>query len=188
VLSHGATEWRVVGFSSDERRSRVRLKRRGGGEYGLQPDAWVLVEFANGQRTLLLAEVDIGRKNNPRIDQRFEDYGTLLGDRLEDLKKRYGVNNALALFIEPDAREGGRLRARAVDVLRRTSHTTRPYFLFWNRDAWFSEEQHKRRQRAPGDTWRVREWTVRVLREPAEILSNCPVVGLNGKERLLLQG
>ena len=188
VLSHGATEWRVVGFTSDERRLRLRLKRRGGTEYGLQPDAWVLVEFANGQRTLLLVEVDIGRKNNPRIDQRFEDYGMVLSSRLEDLKKRYGVNNAIALFVEPDAGEAARLRARAVGVLRQATYAPRPYFLFWNRDEWFVEEHHERRQRTAGSTWRVRDWTVRVLRDPAEILTSCLVTGLNGKARPLLRG
>lgn len=182
VLELGARDWRVAGYSSDERRARVQLKLAGK-PYGLQPDAWVLAEFSGGQRALLLVEMDIARRENARLDQRFLAYGTLLSTRLEDLKKRYNVNNVLTLFVEPNAAEVARVRGRAIEVVRQQGFSPRPYFVFWNREAWFEERRFARRQQD-----RERTWAVRVLRDPAEVLASAPVTGMSGKQRVLFQG
>lgn len=186
VLELGARDWRVAGYSSDERRARVQLKLAGK-PYGLQPDAWVLAEFPDGQRALLLVEMDIARRENARLDQRFLAYGTLLTTRLDDLKKRYDVNNAIVVFVEPSAGEVERVRGRALKVVREAGISPRPYFVFWNREAWFEEQQLVRRQQAGRDGMRERTWIVRVLRDPAEVLAGAPVTGMSGKQRALFQ-
>ncbi len=187
VLELGARDWRVAGYNSDERRARVQLKLAGKA-YGLQPDAWVLAEFPDGQRALLLVEMDIARRENARLDQRFLAYGTLLSTRLEDLKKRYGVNNVIALFVEPSDDEVARVRGRAIEVVREAKFSPRPYFVFWNRGAWFEEQQLARRHLAGRNGVRERTWTVRVLRDPAEVLANALVTGMSGRQRPLFQG
>ena len=84
----------------------------------------------------LLGDLALARKNNERIDFRFEAYTTHLIHNGAILRARECVNNVVVVFVAPSAGEVERLRSRAAPILRRWSRRERPLFLFWNQDRW----------------------------------------------------
>lgn len=207
VLELGGNPWRVEHFASDEHRARFRLdlpavdvpvagpvgqvRVVGGEQRGLQPDARVLIRFPSGQRTLFLFDLDLERRANARTDTRTLAYHVLLSRHMDELKRTFAVNNVVVVFVATGERAIEHLRLRALHVVRSARSvaglTPQPLFLFWNRQTWVSTETLHRRQGVGTPRERERVWSVSVLRDPRDILSEVAIKTLSGKPRHLIQ-
>jgi hypothetical protein len=188
ILELGGHPWTVESFRCDERSERSRLSvRLDGRAVTVQPDAWATLSFPNGQQALYLFEVDLARKNNERIDSRFEAYASYLVGHAGTLRAREAVNNVVVVFVAPGAAEVERLRARATPILRRWSRRERPLFLFWNQESWHETQELARRQDTGAPEATRRTWSVQVLRAPHAILREPSLSTIHGDRRGLVQ-
>ena len=135
----------------------------------------------------LLGDLALARKNNERIDFRFEAYTTHLIHNGAILRARECVNNVVVVFVAPSAGEVERLRSRAAPILRRWSRRERPLFLFWNQDRWHETQELIRRQDAGTREATHRTWLVQVLRAPRAILQEPSLSTIHGDRRGLVQ-
>lgn len=184
ILELGASPWTVESFRCDERsdRSRFRVRLDAGGEHTVQPDAWVTVGYPNGQQALYLFELDLARKNNERLDTRFDCYATYLTRHGAALRNRERANNVVVVFVAPNEPEVLRLMERATPILARWSRRERPLFLFWNLEDWYETKQRRRISAGTEKTWAVRE-----LCQPKSILARPTLTNIGGDERFLVQ-
>jgi hypothetical protein len=164
---------------------RIPVERPDGRLGAMYPDATAVFRFPRTeQRTLYLFEYDLARKNEDRLARRFRAYQDHLTRRLEELRRAHQVNNAVAVFIAPNTDAVVGLMRLAQAVLER-SRRARPLFLFWNAEDWWQEIELERRQSRLHAT--KRKWTVRVLRDPAQILAEESLGSLDVPARRLVQ-
>jgi len=163
----------IPAYDADGRRTRF------------YPDATTIFGFpATGQETLYLFEFDLASKNSARLARRFRAYQTYLTTRADELRRRYRVNGIVVVFIGPTADDVVallRLAQQTMEVSRRA----RPLFLFWNAEDWWTSVELSRRQKRTDPE--ERRWTVRVLRDPAEILAEDSLGSLDVPARKLVQ-
>jgi hypothetical protein len=189
ILDLGGQDWTLARFRSDERRERFRAALGDGREVPVQPDAWATIRHRDGQQTLYLFEVDLASKNNARTEDRCAAYALHLTRELDRLKKREGVNNAVAVFVEPDEDQIKRMLTVSIRTFATLglSRRSAPLFLFWNMEDWFEPKEFTRRQHVGTAAERTRRWTVPWLRSPREILTEPSLANVRGESRLLVQ-
>lgn len=163
----------IPAYDADGRRTRF------------YPDATAIFRFpATGQETLYLFEFDLAPKNTARLARRFQAYQTYLTTRADELRRRYRVNGVVVVFIGPTHDDVVGLLRLAQQTLQ-ASRRARPLFLFWNAEDWWTSVELRRRQKRTDPE--ERRWTVRVLRDPADILAEEALGSLGVPARKLVQ-
>lgn len=178
VLTLGQGPWRMLEFRAEERNPgavvKVRAKDR---ILTAWPDAMALVESAGGagvprRRTRYLFEIDLTRKNNQRIEDRFAVYGAYLVDKARSRPAAPQAGTALerwaAVFVVPEEGEIERFLEIAARVLSAWRPQERPVFLFWNLEDWYDD--------ASG-----------ALVSPAAILKHSRLTTVDGTSRRLVE-
>lgn len=178
VLTLGQGPWKLVEFRAEERNPgavvKVRAKDR---ILTAWPDAMALVESRGGtatprRRARYLFEIDLTRKNNQRVEDRFMVYGTYLADKSRSRATSPQVGGAaerwLAVFAIAGESEVERFIEIAGKVLSAWRPPERPVFLFWNVEDWYEQSSA-------------------MLLPPATILKHALLTTVDGASRRLVE-
>jgi len=176
VLTLGQRGWRLVDFRAEDRDPsacvRVRLKNR---VHTAWPDASAVVETGTegaGQRrrARYLFEIDLTRKSNQRVRERFAVYAQYLSEQRRQADAvRSPISPTLVVFAVSSESEIERFLEHASDALAEARIREAPSFLFWNLADWFVSGSQ-------GE-----------LRAPAEILESRNLSTLDGDSRRLIE-
>lgn len=167
VLTLGQSGWRLVDFKSEDRdpSACVRVRHRGR-NLTAWPDASAVAEAPGGKgtrRLRYLFEIDLTRKSNPRLSDRFAAYAAYAAAaRQGSVPATHGI-----VFAVPGEREIERFIRLAAEAVAAERPGSAPPFLFWNLDDWYA---------APGD-----------LRSPSAIVGAKALSTLTGDSRRLIE-
>jgi len=195
ILELATKRWQLLEFIPDEERDQSRkLETLVNGEpTGFWPDASALIRFPDDtkdpgdQQTLYLFELDLARRSNARMRDRFLAYANHSRDRRQELaglrkdKKTVPYNNVVTVFIAPTAIDRKRHRNLANQSLR-TWSGKRPLFLFWSYEDWWDQLELSTTRDGQERTWKVP-----VLRKPERILDRDTIQTLGGDNRRLVE-
>lgn len=178
VLTLGQGPWKLIEFRAEERNPgavvKVRAKDR---VLTAWPDAMALVESeaspsAPRRRTRYLFEIDLTRKNNHRVEDRFMVYGTHLADKSRSRPASPQTGSAterwLAVFAVAGEGEVERFIEIAGKVVSAWRPPERPVFLFWNLEDWYEQSGG-------------------ALLPPATILKHARLTTVDGASRRLIE-
>ncbi len=182
ILAVGCTGTpEMTTFLRDQTHPDLRVSVRLPGESRrttIQPDAGAVLAWPDGRKTLYLVEIDLTHRNRSRATRRFQAYHAYLTAHAAELKRRFGVDGAAALFVGDSRRRADHLREMARDVFVKTPRRRRPRVLFWATEHWhevvlIADSRY--------ETARPRK----AIRAPGRILSERTVRTLEGQERQL---
>lgn len=140
VLTLGQDGWALREFHRDER------GKTPGGEPGqVCPDAVARIESAKGEEQRLVFEIDLARKSDQRIKDRFVGYASYLAG-----ESAYGANHCMrsvVVMVVPAERELERLMRLACEI--EPSARIAYELAIWNADDWYEPAGGGRRLRLP---------------------------------------
>lgn len=198
ILTLGQCGWRLLEFRRDERGARVHgASTSSGHELTAWPDASAVIEHADTsggeslERTRFLFEMDLARKSNQRIRDRFEAYLKYLFDDRGNRgaradHERGGLHGStIAVFVVPNEREVERLMELAVDTTRRGCLAGHTGLLLWNTEDWYVQSGgDSETEIAVGAAMPA---AASKLRSPQSILSEASLSTIEGEARRLVQ-
>jgi hypothetical protein len=175
ILTLGQGEWRLLEFQAEDRNPsacvRVRVRNR---LLNVWPDARAVVEprseVTSGRRRQYLFEIDLTRKNNQRIEDRFWAYLAYLAERQEGSAS--AAEQTGAVFVVPSESEAERFIEIAARVVAARGGGPKAPFLFWNMEDWYEVPVHA--------------GVGRLLRAPKEILMQGSLTTVSGSARRLV--
>jgi hypothetical protein len=186
ILTLGLREGQLVEFRAEERNpracTRVKVKSR---VLTIWPDAVAVIDSGagrtgTGRYTRYLFEIDLTRKNNQRIEDRFAAYAAHVGQHsagglagTQPHRSREECVVVFAVSRESEVERFMKLAGRALSTLRPGE---RPAFLFWNLEDWIRPTEIATGHRG-------------VLRPPVKILNDTRLATVDGgSRRLVLEG
>lgn len=181
VLTLGQGAWTLVDFRAEDRdpraRVRVRVKDR---VLTAWPDAAAVIESGRGdarprRRTKYRFEIDLSRKNNQRVADRFLAYAAYLVALQRETQNVQAKPPAehLVVFVVPSESELERFLGIAGETLAEHRLEASANFLFWVLTDWFTPSD------APG--------AASTLRAPSDILRAKTLSTLTGDARRLVE-
>lgn len=191
VLTLGQRGWTLVAFRAEERNPRacVRVKVKDC-VLTVWPDAAAIVELCREageqpQRFRYLFEIDLSRKNNQRVEERFLAYATYLVEWNRRDHQRAQASPALetrvVVFVVTHERELERFLDCAGRVLSAWPAAERPCFLFWSMQDWYALPN------GVSATVGRPLGAGAVLRPPAAILKEARLATVEGAARTLVE-
>jgi hypothetical protein len=181
VLTLGQAGWKLVEFRAEDRDPRacvrVRVRER---VLTAWPDAAAVIESGRGEsklrrRTTYLFEIDLTRKNNQRVADRFLAYAAYLSALRRDTPAATARPAAehLVVFVVPSEAELERFLGIAGETLTEHRLANSASFLFWVLTDWFTPSD------APG--------AASTLLSPRDILRAKTLSTLTGDARRLVE-
>ena len=142
ILDYGELGPELVDFTSDQEDPSARLRTKLDGRLvTFRPDATAIFEWPNGKRSAFFFEIERSHKNRGRTRRRFRAYQSYLVDHLDDVRKRFDVNGAVAVFVGDTTQRASRLQRTALHVLGEVSRRRRPLLYFWDMESWYRTNQ-----------------------------------------------
>ncbi len=130
---------KMLNFFRDQTHPHLKITVRLPGDdrsATIRPDAGVVFKWPDGRKTLYLVEIDLTHRNRARATHRFQAYHVYLTRHATELKRRFQVDGAAALFIGDSSERARHLRQLALPIFGQTARRRRPRVLFWATEHW----------------------------------------------------